>query len=256
MTPKNDGAVAYFSDHTYSTAPEAKTKLAIDLKFIHNDFIRSSDISITNEAYLKFLIETASNGKVKVRASTKLQFYIIRGGGEGFLPPSFRGVDASSFTFSSTSTTGVTTRDSEMDYNDLMVVFDKTTRLLSAARLERPLMIKGRWSKNTANRVYDSWNSREVFIYKNENFNVKFLGLGVRDPYRGKGATVDMHKQENTNGCIFIVDRATPDLGDDAALGEFEPQLIKDVLKQAGVDITKVGHKSISLGKMHLVTIK
>jgi hypothetical protein len=41
---------------------------------------------------------------------------------------------------------------------------------------------------------------------------------------------VDLHKQEATNGCIFIVDPKTPPYDDNAAaiaaLNNFEPQFI------------------------------
>lgn len=252
----NPGMAVYLVNHVYSKAPEAEKKLAIDYKFMGADSRRAHEVDISNEGYLKYLIEAASRGKVKVGTSTKLQFFIIRGGGEGFLPQELRGVDASNVTFATTSTSGTSSLDSVVDYNDLLAVFDKTGRLISSARLERPLFIKGIWSKRTANKVYDSWADRDVFIYRNDNFSIEYLGLGVRDKYRGKSATIDLHKQEYTNGCIFIVDRATPALGDEAALGKFEPQLIKDVLKQAGIDLNAVGHRGITIGKMKLVTIQ
>src|ERR1700674_2868844 len=68
---------------------------------------------------------------------------------------------------------------------------------------------------------------------------IPYLGLGVDDGMRGKVATVDMHKQEATNGCIFIVDPATPEMDDPDPnkLGEFEPKLIRDIL--AAVDARK-----------------
>ncbi len=252
----NPALAVYLVNHVYSKAPEAEKKLALDLKFVGPDFRRASEVDLANEGYLKYLIDAASQGKVRVGTSTKLQFFIIRGGGEGFLPQSLRGVDASNVTYSTTSTSGTSSTDSVVDYNDVLAVFDKTGRLISSALLERPLFIRGIWSKRTANKVYDSWANREVFIYRNDNFSIEYLGLGVRDEYRGKRATIDLHKQEHTNGCIFIVDRATPALGDEAALGKFEPQLIKDVLKQAGIDLNSVGHRGITIGRMKLVTIR
>jgi hypothetical protein len=45
---------------------------------------------------------------------------------------------------------------------------------------------------------------------------------------------VDLHKQEATNGCIFIVDEFTPPLSNPALLNRFEPQLIKDIQSEVG----------------------
>ena len=261
MVPVTDPWIlAYYATHVYSSAPEAKPKLAIDLKFIGNDYKRGGEINIGNESYLKALIDTASKGKQKVGAAKGLQFFIIRGGAEGFLPQDLRGMDASQVTATTTDTRGVTSVNSVFDHNDMLAVFDNKGQLISSARLERPLVVTNIWSKKTADKVYASWSNREVFVYKNENFSVPYLGLGVRDGFRnrkpGTGRVViDMHKQEYTNGCIFIVDRATPVLGDDAALGAFEPQLIKDVLKQVGIDIRKVGHSGQAIGKIYQVTI-
>lgn len=261
MAPVTDPWIlAYFASHVYSTAPEAKSKLAIDLKFIGNDYKRGSEINIGNETYLKALIDTASKGKQKVGAAKGLQFFIIRGGAEGFLPQSMRRLDASQLTVTTTDTRGVTSVNSVVDHNDLLAVFDSTGRLVTSARLERPLVVTDIWSRRTADKVYGSWSNREVIVYRNENFSIPYVGLGVRDGFRnrkrGTGRVViDMHKQEYTNGCIFIVDRATPVLGDDAALGAFEPQLIKDVLKQVGIDIRKVGRSGQAIGKIYQVTI-
>ena len=66
-----------------------------------------------------------------------------------------------------------------------------------------------------------------------------------------------MHKQEATNGCIFIVDPATPEMDDPDPnkLGEFEPKLIRDIL--AAVGRTEADTKGrFNLGKMHVVDIK
>ena len=67
-------------------------------------------------------------------------------------------------------------------------------------------------------------------------------------------AWVDIHKQEQTNGCIFIVDPNTPKLGD-AALDLFEPQLIVDVLAAIGKRPDQV-RGTIWLGIMRVVDIK
>ena len=69
-----------------------------------------------------------------------------------------------------------------------------------------------------------------------------------------KRAWVDMHKQEQTNGCIFIVDPTTPSLGN-KALDQFEPQLIVDVLAAIGKRPDQV-KGTITLGIMHVVDIQ
>ena len=71
---------------------------------------------------------------------------------------------------------------------------------------------------------------------------------------RGGVATVDIHKQEATNGCIFIVDPNTPSI-DDSNLGTFEPKLINDILASIG-RTAKDTKGRVSLGVMHVVEIK
>ena len=63
-----------------------------------------------------------------------------------------------------------------------------------------------------------------------------------------------MHKQEATNGCIFIVDPETPEYGTEQ-LNTFEPKLITDVLASIGKKPDQV-KGAIRLGIMHLVDIK
>ena len=61
-----------------------------------------------------------------------------------------------------------------------------------------------------------------------------YLGLHV-----DAGAwIVDFHKQEDTNGCIFIVDPATPPNGSDE-LNNFEPKLITDILTAIGKTLNR-----------------
>lgn len=254
--PPNPEKVTFDKEHLYSMAPEGARKRAIDLQIISGDYSRGREISIENEAYLKQLIEIASDGKAKVGASGKgdLQFFIIRGGAEGFLPAWLSSQDASNVVMPGATTSGKSTITFRFDDNDLLAVFDSGGKLVSSARLERPLFITGLWSQKTADKVYNSWNSKEVFIYKNTSFDIPYLGLGVQDGMRGKTATVDLHKQEATNGCIFIVDPKTPSLND-SNLGKFEPKLIVDILKQTGRNVADVKSR-VSLGVMRVVTIK
>jgi len=245
----------YNSEHVYSTSPEASTKRAIDLKIIGDDYKRGHEVRIDNEVYLKRLIEISSGGKYSVGSSSALQFFIIRGGAEGFLPTSMLGIDASNVVLAGATTSGASSLTFRFDDNDLLVVFDSAGTLVSSARLERPLFITGVWSQKTADKVYNNWADKEVFIYRNSNFDIPYLGLGVKDGFRGKTATVDMHKQEATNGCIFIVDPKTPAIGD-TNLGKFEPKLIKDILAKTGTSVAAVGPKQIPLGLMRVIEIK
>jgi hypothetical protein len=243
------GVVQYESKHGYSMSREAFAKRAIDEKILNGDYTRGEEVSLTNEAYLKELISESSNGKYKVTASRELQFFIIRGGAEGFLPESLRGEDAGDRKKPFKLRSGKTV-ESRWDKNDLLIVFDSGGSLLSAARLERPISIPGRISAETANAVYDSWDNKKVFVYHNEKF--EHLGLGLDDGWRGK-TTIDMHKDEGTLGCIIIHDDHAPE--SDAEVAKFEPELILKILAKKGIDRDRVTSKRIYLGTMRVITI-
>ena len=241
-------------DHVYSKAPEAARKRDIDLQIIGDDYSRSNEISVKSESYLKKLIELGSNGGKKVSdKAKKIQFFIIRGGAEGFLSSDMAGVDASNVVLTGSTTSGKTTQDT-FDNNDLLAVFDPRGKLINAALLQRPTSIPDApWTPGTANAIYNAWNDKDVSIYRNTNFDVPYLGLMLDDHMKKRG-WVDMHKQEATNGCIFIVDPSTPDYGSEE-LKTFEPQLIIDVLASIGKKPKDVKRR-IYLGVMHLVDIK
>jgi hypothetical protein len=250
----------YDKGHVYSTAPEATRKYAIDLQIMGGDYRKGGDIRLDSEAYLKRLIELASGGRKKVgvvggKAKARLQFFIIRGGAEGFLPGWLSGQNASDVITPGATVDGKKGRTFRFDHNDVLAVFDGTGKLISSARLERPLSITGKWTQKTAEKVYNAWDGKEVFVYRNARPGwIPYLGLGIEDGMRGRKATVDLHKQEATNGCIFIVDPNTPAM-DDSNLGTFEPKLITDILASLGrrAEDTK---GRVSLGVMHTVEIK
>ena len=161
-------------------------------------------------------------------------------------------------------TTDGNTETDLYDENDIIAVFSPDGSLVSATRLERPLKIPGYWTEKTANLVYNSWHGKNVNIYRNTYWfqvppigeGVIYLGLAVQDDYRPKNITVDMHKQEDTNGCIFLVDDNTPDRNAKDPAGKtlpvfdkgkgkvvqvplkqidlFEPKFIVDILKSQG----------------------
>jgi len=250
-------------EHVYSKAREAARKRDIDLQIIGDDYSRSAEINLGNEKYLKELIRLGSNGKQKVSDSArKIQFFIIRGGAEGLLPEKMaeRGawvdttsLDAGNVLAQASTTDGSTSGEFRFDNNDLLAVFDPRGKLIGAALLQRPLSITGRWTPKTANKIYNAWHNKDVSIYRNTNFDVPYLGLVVDDGMKRQG-WVDLHKQEATNGCIFIVDPDTPALGTEE-LNTFEPKLLIDVLASIGKRPDEVKGK-ISLGTMHLVDIK
>jgi hypothetical protein len=241
-------------DHVYSKAPEAARKRDIDLQIIGDDYSRSGEIRLDNGRYLKELIRLGSDGKQTVSdRARKIQFFIVRGGAEGLLPAHMAGRDASNVVFPGSTTSGKRSPEFRFDNNDLLAVFDPGGQLIGAALLQRPISISGIWTEKTANAVYNAWDNKEVSIYRNKNFAVPYLGLVVDDGMKKK-AWVDLHKQEATNGCIFIVDPATPDYGTEDLL-KFEPKLIKDVLASIGKRPDQVTG-SIRLGIMHVVDIK
>ncbi len=251
-------------DHIYSTAPSAAKKRDIDLQIISDDYSRSSEISIGSESYLKELIRLGSDDKITVSGSAKrMQFFYIKGGGEGFLDASMAKVDATKVIQPGSTTHSDNSEfiyEFTFEVDDLLAVFDRHGKLIRAALLERPTSILDKtlpteshenpWTTSTADAIYNSWDKKDVLIYRNSGtFSVPYLGLHV-----DAGAwIVDFHKQEDTNGCIFIVDPATPPNGTDE-LKNFEPKLITDILKSIGKTPDQV-KGTISLGVMRLVNL-
>jgi hypothetical protein len=255
---------AFDQAHVYSKSAEAASKRAIDLQIIGGDYSRGGEIRLDNETYLKKLIELASRSRQRVSDKAKsLQFFIVQGGGEGFLPAGYDKKTAGRMEVAGETTDGNTETDL-YDENDIIAVFSPDGSLVSATRLERPLKIPGYWTEKTANLVYNSWHGKNVNIYRNTYWfqvppigeGVIYLGLAVQDDYRPKNITVDMHKQEDTNGCIFLVDDNTPDRNAKDPAGKtlpvfdkgkgkvvqvplkqidlFEPKFIVDILKSQG----------------------
>jgi hypothetical protein len=258
----NPSKAKFDREHVYSNARESARKRDIDLQIIGDDYRRSAEISLNNGNYLKELIRLGSNGKQKVSDSAKkIQFFIIRGGAEGFLgdQPFLAGRDlskenAGDVVFERETTDHKKIR-SHFDLNDIVAVFDPGGTLLGAALLERPISIPGRISEEKTTKVYNSWNNKAVSIYRNANFSVPYLGLVIDDGMKGKdGAWIDLHKREATNGCIMIEDPGTPGL-DSEAINNFEPKLILKIVASIGKRPEDV-KGTISLGIMQVVEIK
>lgn len=252
-------------EHVYSKAPEAARKRDIDLQIIDDNYARSGEIRIDNPDYLKALIRLGSGGKKEVSSGAKkIQFFIVRGGAEGFLPSDLANKDASDVVEPGETTAGGAPSEFRFDDNDLLVVFDPKGKLIGAALLQRPTSITGAWTKETSTIIYNKWDNKGVGIYKNNNphWSIHYLGLVVDDGMKGPGehhGWIDMHKQEATNGCIFIVDDTAPEFDDTDPdkinkLNTFEPKLLVDILASIGKRPTDVKGK-IDLGIMNLVDI-
>ena len=92
-----------------------------------------------------------------------------------------------------------------------------------------------------------------VRLYRNKNFEIEYYGLMIWDKlgwYASRKVMVDIHKQEQTNGCIFIVDSDTPPLSDPARLNLFEPQIIQDIQGFIGA------RTKDNIGTMQIIEIK
>lgn len=260
----NPAKAAFDKAHGYSLAPEARRKRAIDIEILGGDYGRSSEVSLGNAGYLRRLIEIGSGGRIKVAtvgAAGELQFFVVRGGGEGFLPDGLRSTDARSVTTSWTDTEGRAGK-TVFDENDVIAVFNAGGGLVGAARLRRPVSVSGRIGAATTSAVFGAWDRKTVSVYRNQRPGwIPYLGLAIADGFRdgsandGRRVAIDIHKTEATNGCILIVDPKTPGY-QDPALHSFEPALIRNALAALGIDETKVGGHATVLGTMRVVTIR
>ena len=256
MLKEISARLAFDAVHVYSASSEAAVKRALDERIMGGSYTQGSKVNIADGSYLQQLISLASAGKTAVSSKAKgLQFYLVKGGAEGFLDPWYKGRDASRVVSSGRPTTaGKPGTVMVFDNNDLLAVFSAAGTLIASAALERPLSIAhpNIWTEGTANKIYDAWNGRQVSLYRNQNFSIKYYGLKIDDKlgWYAKGRVrVDLHKQEATNGCIFILDPATPSLQEKAKLNAFEPALIRAIQAHIGAKT------SSRLGIMHVVTI-
>ncbi len=243
----------------YSTAPEAARKRRLDEQIMGGNSANAARIDMNREAYLKELIKLSSRGKKSVSDNARgLQFFIIQGGAEGFLDSSFEGTNASRvFVGGGFTTSGAPGTAMIFDDNDLIAAFDQKGTLISSALLRRPISIMNPniWTEGTADRVYEAWDGSPVSLYRNRNFRVEYYGLWINDRVgyytRQKGwVRIDLHKEEATNGCIFIKDPETPPLSETIRLNAFEPQFIREVQKAIGA------RTKPNIGTMHMIDIR
>jgi hypothetical protein len=264
-------------DHRhYSAAPEAATKRRFD-EAITLASGRPWKLVQLGEDYFKSLIEMASGGQIRVKsAAPELQFFIIRGGGEGFLPTNLPGGAPTASTnaddvLQDRETPGGVVKQMRMDFNDILIAFGRSGELVDSVPLMRPRFIPRSpgdlgITAATAEGVYSSWDGRGVFVYRDTSFTnadgilIPYLGIAVDDPYRlGHPVLcpVDIHKEEGTNGCILIWGDIWSDTApeDPIVLGMYEPRFTLRVLAAAGLDPATIGHSRTSLGSMRMITI-
>lgn len=249
--------------HVYSSSPSANKKRAVDQQITGGDAKKEDLIDFKSEDYLKQLIKLSSKGKIEVKDKARgLQFFIVIGGAEGFLDSSYKNQDAGNILEGGgVTTSGASGTSMRFSDTDLLIVFDTQGKLVSSALLRRPMWIHhpNIWSVSAATKVYEAWDGAPVGLYRNNNPNwdIHYYGLWMNDKsglYTSGKIQVDLHKQEATNGCIFIVDDKTPPYLDNAAaiaaLNNFEPQLIKDVQKEVGAKTKS------NIGIMRMVEIQ
>src|ERR1700722_601315 len=256
---------------TYSKSNTGSWKRSLDAEIAKAHV----PIDFHNEEYLKQLVRLCNDYQDWVENNAgSIQFYIIDGGAEGFLEDSYAGRDAGRITeqyFEDRGWVGSTI----FDDNDLLIAFSRSGGLISSALLRRPISIElpksenYRWSEEEAEKVYKVWDNTPVSLYRNDNFNVKYFGLAMQADTGGyyKGAwevnkdtgkkeyvkiTIDLHKEEGTKGCIFIVDpdnpAHTPNFTD-KTLSLFEPKFIRAIQSA----INKPTDSNI--GTMHMLSV-
>jgi hypothetical protein len=134
----------------------------------------------------------------------ELQFFLVRGGYEGFLSQHVKLVDANRVAWESRSGT--------TDINDALVVLDTNGNYVGAFQFAVP-----NYYPRTAQMVASDWNGRAVFSYYNKKYS--YFGLAVLD--QGKLPRydpkikkyrywIDIHHKFATAGCIEIAGSSSP----------------------------------------------
>ncbi len=188
----------------YSKAKEARWKRRFD------EALAASGLQIapTSGLYWRSLIGCLAASDSCPPADS-LQFFLIRGGYEGFLARSLLHVDANRASWDSRA-------DGTTDLNDAMVVLDSQGKFLGAFQLAVP-----NYYPRTAQMVARDWNGRSVFSYYNNTFGYHGLAvldrgkLPAYDPKVGKyDYWIDIHHKGGTLGCIEIARSASADASD------------------------------------------
>ena len=183
----------------YSKAKEAAWKRRFDIQMASAGVRPTPDSGL----YWRSLLGCLAVGKACSGAES-LQFFVIRGGYEGFLAKRMTLIDANQTVWDGRGA-GTT------DLNDALVVLDGAGSLLGAFQLAVP-----NYFPRTARMVASDWDGRAVFAYHNGTYD--YDGLAVLD--RGKLPTfdpkigkyeywIDIHHKVGTLGCIEIAGAAT-----------------------------------------------
>ena len=188
----------------YSKAPEATTKKGTDEEIAST----GTEVSVHSERYWKALIQLTSGREVSTD-SAGVQFFVIRGGYEGFLTRDQKDENANK---------GYSDVDhANTDLNDALVVFDPKGKLLGAWQLA----ISN--SYTFTSRAMDAdWDGKKVFTYFNSSYSQHYQGLAVLD--KGKlprydpeelkkrskddvkyDLWIDFHHAWYTAGCVEVL---------------------------------------------------
>ena len=196
----------------YSKAKEATWKRSFD------EEIAAAGIQIvpTNGTYWRLLIRCLSEARVDCIVEG-LQFFVIRGGYEGFLSKDLRLTDANKVHWDG--------REGTTDLNDVLVVLDENGNYVGAYQLAVP-----NYYPRTAKMVATDWEGRAVFSYWNDTYSYRGLAVLDRgklpryDPKVGKYAYwIDIHHKLGTLGCIEVAAGASKEIANfDAFLHRLE----------------------------------
>jgi hypothetical protein len=102
---------------------------------------------------------------------------------------------------------------------------------------------------------------KKVFVYRNATSGwIPYLRLALDDGFRdgsankGEKVKIDLHKQEQTNGCIFIVNDKAPAVGTQD-LAHLRAGADHENSRSRGLDEAKLEKGHANVGTMHVVTI-
>ncbi len=186
----------------YSKAKEAGWKRRFDEEMAGSGI----QVAQTSGLYWRSLIGCLI-GTRTCKESGGIQFYLIRGGYEGFLTRSLMHVDANQVHWDGR-------KEGTTDLNDALVILDTNGNCLGAFQLAVP-----NYYPRTARMVAGDWDGRAVFAYYNTNNNWNYYALAVLDrgklpkwdPKVGKyNYWIDIHHKGGTYGCIEVVRSAFP----------------------------------------------
>jgi hypothetical protein len=184
----------------YSRAKEATWKRRFDEQMA----LAGVTVSASSGLYWRSLLGCLSCSRV-CPGQEGLQFFVIRGGYEGFLAKGTGLSDANRSHWDGRT-------EGTSDINDALVVLDGVGTLVGAFQLAVP-----NYYPRTARMVASDWDGRAVFAYHNATWDYEGLAvldrgkLPAYDPKIGKYEYwIDIHHKKYTAGCIEIASAAMP----------------------------------------------